>query len=234
MKNLSQTLFIIPARGGSKGIPGKNIKPLGGKPLIHYSLEFARHFIADEHICLSTDSIDIVKCANQIGYSAKFIRPALLATDKASTYDVLIHAINEYDPARVKYQKIILLQPTSPFREYYHLEKALELYTDDIDMVTSVFIPQANPYYSLFEENIYGFLEISKGQGLYTSRQQVPKVYQLNGSIYIINTKSLYACSSINHFKRIKKFEMEEEYSIDLDTPYDWKLAEFTLNNQNE
>lgn len=229
---LDDALFVIPARGGSKGIPGKNVKLLGGKPLIHYSLEFARQFVSDEHICLSTDDPTIVACAAQIEYKTKFIRPAHLATDQAGTYDVLIHALAEYDSQRIRYKKLILLQPTSPFREKVHLENALMLFDSSIDMVTSVVESDANPYYSLFEENETGFLKISKGEGQFLRRQDAPKVYLLNGSIYIINIDSIYAHNSMGEFKQVKKSEMSKEYSIDLDTPYDWKLAEFILNYQ--
>lgn len=225
-------LFVIPARGGSKGIPGKNIKHLGGKPLIHYSLEFARQFTSDEHICLSTDDPAITACARKIGYQAKFVRPAHLATDQADTYGVLIHALIEYDPLRSKYKKLILLQPTSPFREKVHLENAAVLFDPSVDMVTSVVESNANPYYTLFEENEFGFLKISKGDGQFLRRQDAPKVYLLNGSIYIINVASIYSYNSIGEFKQVKKSEMPREYSIDLDTPYDWELAEFMLSHQ--
>lgn len=229
---LDDALFVIPARGGSKGILGKNIKPLGGKPLIYYSLEFARQFVPDEQICLSTDDSLIIECAAQIGYSSKFLRPAHLATDEAGTYEVLIHALAEYDPKRSKYQKLILLQPTSPFREEHHLENILNLYDPGVDMVVSVVESDANPYYSLFEEDETGNLKISKGDRTFFRRQDAPKVYLLNGSIYVINIASIYSHNSFQEFKHIKKSVMPKEYSIDLDTPNDWKLAEFMQKYQ--
>src|SRR5689334_22839884 len=89
-------LFVIPARGGSIGIPNKNTKPLNGVPLVHYSIRYARLFTEDEHICVSTDSEEIIHCANQICLSVPFLRPLHLASDEAGTYEVLIHALNYY------------------------------------------------------------------------------------------------------------------------------------------
>src|SRR5215831_8877346 len=112
-----QLLFIIPARGGSKGIPGKNIKPLNGKPLIYYSIEFARLFSDDQNICITTDSEAIKKTAETIGLAVPFLRPSHLATDTAGTYEVLQHAVGVYKDLAKEYDALVLLQPTSPFRE---------------------------------------------------------------------------------------------------------------------
>lgn len=223
-------LFVIPARGGSKGIPGKNTRPLGGKPLIHYSIEFARLFAADEDICVSTDSDSIGQSAKNINYHLPFIRPAHLAMDTAGSYEVLQHAEAFYRDNGREYDAVVLLQPTSPFREKAHLEEALKLYSDDVDMVVSVQVSAANPYYNLFEEDAGGFLHVSKGDGGFTRRQDVPEVYAYNGSIYIINARSLRSNNSFAAFDRIIKYVMSDEYSIDLDTPADWNYAEFVLS----
>lgn len=230
--NTSGLLIIIPARGGSKGIPGKNIKLLGSKPLLHYTLEYARLFVPDRQICLTTDSIEIITCARQTGYETAFIRPAALATDEAGSYEVIEHALSVYDSHGYTYDKIALLQPTSPFREKYHLEEALALYTDNLDMVASVSASEANPYYNLVEENTKGYLEISKGDGNYTRRQDAPPVYIYNGSIYIINPSSIRNNRSFREFSKVKKYTMDWKYSIDLDTPHDWALAESQLNQK--
>ena len=231
-----KTLFIIPARGGSKGILGKNSKPLGGKPLIHYSIEFARLFATDEHICLTTDSQIIADCATEIGYNAPFLRPDYLATDTSGSYEVLLHALNFYENLGRKYDTVVLLQPTSPFREKRHLDEAMQiynnemqLYNENLDMIVSVCEAKGNPYYNLFEENEGGFLKISKGDGSFTRRQDVPPVFEYNGSIYIINTQSLKEKNGMKAFEHIKKYVMTEAYSIDLDTPTDWEKAEFFL-----
>src|SRR6185436_3803407 len=115
-------LFVIPARGGSKGLPGKNIKPLNGKPLIGYSLDFARLFTKDENICVSTDSAEIAACVSEFGYKVPFMRPAELATDTAGSYGVIKQAMLFYEASGRHYDAIVLLQPTSPFRQKNHLE----------------------------------------------------------------------------------------------------------------
>jgi N-acylneuraminate cytidylyltransferase len=222
-------LFVIPARGGSKGIPGKNIKPLLGKPLIQYSIEYARLFSEDDRICVTTDSEDIVACAAQINLEVPFIRPDELASDTAGTFEVLQHSLSYYDQNGQSPEAVVLLQPTSPIREKRHLEEALKLYDGDADMVVSVKISKANPYYNLFEEDDNGYMRLSKGETDYTRRQDAPPVYEYNGSIYIINPASLRSKKSFQEFKRVIKYIMNEKYSLDLDTPNDWDYASFLL-----
>ena len=226
-----KTLFIIPARGGSKGIPAKNIKLLGNKPLIIYSVDFARQFAGDENICVSTDSDAIIDVVTKYGLSVPFIRPDELATDTAGTHEVLLHAINYYKGKGREFDKLVLLQPTSPFRQSEHFITANELYNDTLDMVVTVSESKANPYFNLFEENKEGLLEKSK-PGNYTRRQDCPVVYAYNGSIYIINVKSLLM-DKLNTFQKVKKSVMQAEYSLDLDTELDWLMAEFLLKNKS-
>lgn len=221
-------LVVIPARGGSKGLPGKNIKKLMGKPLIHYTIEAARALFSDEQIIVSTDDLDIKSCAEQTGLNVPFIRPAELATDTASTVEVLLHALkvsedNQYEP-----DTLILLQPTSPLRNAQHIKEAMNLFTETIDMVVSVKETESNPYYVLFEENENGLLKKSKA-GNFTRRQDCPKVWEYNGAIYIINIKSLKQKRNIN-FEKVVKYEMKREHSIDIDTEVDWLITEVYLS----
>lgn len=185
------SLVIIPARGGSKGIPHKNIKPLDGKPLIYYTIDVARAIVSDDNICVSTDDDEIIKCVEKYNLKVPFVRPAELATDTAGTYEVLLHALDFYEKQGKQFDNIILLQNTSPFRTAKNVKEALCLYSDQIDMVVSVKETASNPYYNCFEEDDNGFLKISKGNGLFTRRQDVPKAYEYNGAIYVINPKSL-------------------------------------------
>jgi N-acylneuraminate cytidylyltransferase len=226
-------LFVIPARGGSKGIPGKNIKPLAGKPLIYYSLEFARQFTTDENICISTDAESIAEAVNEVGYKTPFVRPAHLATDSAGTFEVLQHALSFYEEQGRNYDAVILLQPTSPFRESKHFEESAQLFNKNIDMVVSVTEAASNPYFNLFEEGADGYLKISKGNGSYLRRQDAPKVYEYNGSIYIINTASVQLNKSVSELDKVVKYVMGSEYAIDLDTQADWKYAEFMHAKMN-
>lgn len=222
-------LVIIPARGGSKGIPHKNIKPLAGKPLIHYTIDVARQIVTNEDICVSSDDPEIIQCVEDYGLKVPFVRPSELATDTAGTYEVLLHALNYYEQQGKTYDVVILLQNTSPFRTPEQVKEALALYNSNLDMVVSVKECSANPYYSVFEENTEGFLNICKGNGNITRRQDAPKVYEYNGAIYVINPKSLKEMPLYKFTKRIK-YVMDEKSSLDLDTMNDWHMAELLIN----
>ena len=224
---LDNTLIIIPARGGSKGVPGKNIKKLCGKPLIHYTIEEARKLFDDEHICVSTDDQQTVSVVEEIGLPVPFLRPPHLAGDDAGTYPVLLHALDYYESVGRQYDKVLLLQPTSPFRKHWQIEEALACWQEDTEMVVSVKETKSNPYYILYEENSEGYLEKSK-RGDFITRQQCPIVYEYNGAIYLINTKSLKH-KPISSFTKIRKYMMDEETSLDIDTSLDWKFAEFLM-----
>lgn len=224
-------LVIIPARGGSKGIPGKNIKPLGGKPLICYTIDVARAIVDDAHICVSTDDDQIIRIVEQYGLSVPFIRPAELATDTAGSYGVLLHALNFYESKGEHFDAVILLQVTSPFRTANHVHEALNLYNKDLDMVVSVKETDSNPYFLCFEEDTEGMLHISKGDGHYTRRQNCPPVYEYNGAIYIINPKSLKSMP-LSKFTKCRKYVMDKEHSVDLDNMMDWMIAEYLIINK--
>lgn len=226
-----KTLYVIPARGGSKGISGKNIKPLAGKPLIEYSIDVARALANDEDICVTTDDNAIIETVERTGLKVPFVRPAELSTDQSGTYEVLLHALDFYESKGVHYDTMVLLQPTSPFRTVDDVKACLELYSDDIDMVVSVKQAATNPYYNAFEIDDNGFLHISKGEGNYTRRQDAPKVWEYNGAVYVINVESLRKMP-LGKFTRRRMYEMSAERSIDLDTPTDWLIAETIITKQ--
>jgi N-acylneuraminate cytidylyltransferase len=222
-------LVIIPARGGSKGVPGKNIKLLGDKPLLQYTIDEALAITTKENIIVSTDSEEIKKVAEGLGIAVPELRPKELATDTAGTYEVLLHEIKKLESRGKFFSHLVLLQPTSPFRKGHHIKKALGEYNDSIDMVVSVKETKANPYYVLREEDEHGFLIPSKNS-LATRRQDVPKVWEINGAIYIINIESLKV-KPINQFKKVKKYVMDEISSHDIDTMMDWRMAEVMIKN---
>ena len=223
-------LVVIPARGGSKGVPGKNIKLLNQKPLIHYTIEAARKVFEDQYIYVSTDSTDIKSISEQTGLQIPFLRPEFLATDEAKTEDVLIHSINYFFDKNDYYPDyIVLLQPTSPFRNGTHIREAISLFDKNCDMIVSVKETKSNPYYMLFEEEEDGFIKKSKN-GTFTRRQDCPKVWELNGAIYVINCESLIS-KGMKNFNKILKYEMEEVFSLDIDTNMDWKIAEAILQD---
>ncbi|PSL35868.1 acylneuraminate cytidylyltransferase family protein [Chitinophaga ginsengisoli] len=225
-----KTLFLIPARGGSKGVPGKNIKSLGGKPLINYAIDAVKPLTAIENICISTDAEDIKAVVEANGVSVPFLRPAYLAEDNSGTYEVCLHAIEFYEKQGRFFDVLVILQPTSPFRTTDNIREALQAFSPDLDMVVSVKETKANPYTVLFEEDSDGYLVKSK-QGNFIRRQDCPRVWEYNGAIYVINIESLKR-SPLNQFKKIRKYIMEEAESVDIDTPLDWEFSEFLISKK--
>jgi N-acylneuraminate cytidylyltransferase len=224
-------LILITARGGSKGLPGKNIRPLNGRPLIYYTLDAACAVAAKDNICVSTDSDDIIRVVNQYGIDVPFKRPAALAADTSGSYEVILHALNYYEQQGIRYDRVILLQPTSPFRTGAHVRDAVALYEPGLDMVVSVKISKANPYFNLFEENKDGLLTRSKGVGN-ARRQDCPVAYEYNGAIYVMNVESLKVRPH-TEFSKIKKYLMSERDSLDIDTKLDWLVAEAILSEED-
>ena len=226
-------VFVIPARGGSKGIPGKNIKPLCGKPLIAYSVEVARQLADDRDICVTTDDERIAQVVKNMGLDVPFMRPDYLATDGCGTYEVLLHAVKFYEELGRDYDTLVLLQPTSPMRTAEDVQAAIDAYTPDIDMVVTVTEAASNPYYNCYETDENGFLHISKGDGCYTRRQDAPKAWEYNGAVYVINIESLKQ-GPLGSFRRRKMVEMSRERSVDLDTPLDWMVAEAIMSGMKQ
>lgn len=221
-------LVIIPARGGSKGIPDKNIKELCGKPLILHTVEAARKLFTDSQIIVSTDSQRIKQIVEGSGLKVPFLRPPRLSTDHTPMDDVILHALDYFERSYNPPQKIILLQPTSPLRDQNHIKEAIELFIDEIDLLVSVKKTDSNPYYVHYEENEKGFLEKSKA-GVFIRRQDCPDVWELNGAIYIYNTNSIKNLG-LKNLKKIKKFIMDNKSSIDIDSQIDFDLAELLIN----
>jgi N-acylneuraminate cytidylyltransferase len=226
-------LYIIPARGGSKGIPRKNIKLLCGKPLIGYSIDVALALANDkQHIIVSTDDEEIAAVAEKCGVPVPYRRPAAFATDKSGSREVMLDAMRWADEQHISYDCIVLLQPTSPLRTVADVENALQLYNHDVDMVVSVAEALSNPYYTCYETTPEGFLHISKGDGLYTRRQDCPKVWEYNGAVYVINPASLRRMA-LGEFKRRIPSVMDRSRSLDLDTLTDWMIAETILGQSS-
>lgn len=226
---MENILVIIPARGGSKGLPGKNIKDLCGKPLIAYSIDVARAITDDDHICVSTDDWQIKNVVEEYGLHVPFIRPSELATDTATTNDVLLHAVEYYEQLGHTYDMILLLQPTSPLRKVEEVKEAISLYRNDMDMVVSV-TPSHAPAV-LCKENEQGYVELIFNTKA-TGRQSLAPYYEFNGAIYVINVQALKTKGLGGFDKRIK-YEMPKESSIDIDDIYDFYLVESIIRNNN-
>ncbi|MCH5220730.1 MAG: acylneuraminate cytidylyltransferase family protein [Muribaculaceae bacterium] len=225
-------LYIIPARGGSKGIPRKNIKPLCGRPLIAYTIDvaLAAQKVTGGYILLSTDDAEIASVARQYGLKTDYMRPADLGGDAVGSREVMLDAMDWATSKGISFDCVVLLQPTSPLRTLADVLNAEEKYSSEIDMVVSVCASDANPYYNLFELKDDGLLVVSKGNGLLKRRQDAPPVYEYNGAVYVVNPQSLREVP-LGAFPRRIPCLMPRERSLDLDTPLDWEMAEYRIKN---
>lgn len=226
-------LYLITARGGSKGVPDKNIRPLGGLPLLVYSVRTALSVAPDSRdVVVSTDSERIADIGRREGARVPFMRPAHLASDSASSRDVIIHALESlrHENNGEGYDTVVLLQPTSPFRNPRDIEEALRIFEKERpDMVVSVKPAATNPYYNAYETRPDGTLGISKGEGRFTRRQDAPPVWEFDGSIYVIDADALRRHPSMGRMPRILPIENTDPHNIDIDTELDFLLAEKSL-----
>lgn len=228
---MASYLYLIPARGGSKGIPGKNIKPLAGVPLIGHTIRQALAIADAEDVVVSTDDPAIARVAVAEGASVPFMRAAELATDTASSRSVIIDALDRMEKIGRHYDAVVLLQPTSPLRTPDDIRRAIDTFersTERPDMAVTVCEARTNPYYSAFERDDEGYLRISKGDGRYTRRQDAPKVWEFNGAVYVIDAEAIRR-EEISRMRRTLPVEMPASRSIDLDTPADWARAESAI-----
>ncbi|WP_029272134.1 cytidylyltransferase domain-containing protein [Flavobacterium sp. KJJ] len=227
-------LAIIPARGGSKGIPGKNIKLLNGKPLLAYTSEIALKSKYLTEVILSTEDAQIIETAKSLGLNTPFSRPVELAQDNTPTIDVVIHTLQWYKNQNIFFDAVCLLQVTSPFRTVDFLDKAIEKFIEkDSDSLVSVQkIPhEYNPHWS-FEVNSDGNLKIATGETeIITRRQELPIAYHRDGSIYITKTKVLLEQLSL-YGKSTAFIESDPEFYVNIDTMKDWEKAEKMIQNR--
>lgn len=232
-----EILGIIPARGGSKGIPKKNIIDVCGKPLIEYTYRAAEECSLLSRIVLSTDSLEIASTANSYNIEI-MMRPAVLAQDTSTTADVIAYVLNtlkkeeNYEP-----DIIVILQPTSPLRTWEDIQLALELLIDnsDADSVVSVqeaphnYIPEKIMY--LENGRLVSYAEDSQN---YTTRQALPKYYGRNGAaIYAFRT-AVFLKTNSYYGDKCLPYIMPPEKSIDVDTLFDLKIIRFLLGEKNE
>jgi CMP-N,N'-diacetyllegionaminic acid synthase len=229
-------LGIIPARAGSKGVPGKNIKLLSGKPLLQYTSEIAleSNYLTD--VVLSSDDKQIITVAKSLGIQVPFTRPSALAEDQTPTIDVVIHTLQYYENLNVFFDAVCLLQVTSPFRTVEFLDKAITKFIDsDCDSLVSVQkVPhEYNPHWT-FEVNPEGNLKIATGEDkIISSRQELPDAYHRDGSIYITKTEVILKDHSL-YGKSTAFVESEPEFYVNIDTKQDWEKAEQMIKNNQK
>jgi len=227
---MSKILGIIPARGGSKGIPDKNLKELAGKPLLAYTSEAAHASGIIDRLVLSTDSEAIAQLGRSLNVEVPFMRPAELAQDDTAMLPVLQHAVKKMEEEGWLADIIVLLQPTSPLRKARHISSAVEkLQTEDCDSVVSVLeIPELfAPQKALREKNGYLEFWLPDGKGI-SRRQQLKPAYSREGTVYAFWRDVLMEQNSIYGEKCLPLLLSSEE-SMSLDNPEDWQLAEEKL-----
>jgi CMP-N-acetylneuraminic acid synthetase len=236
---MPKILGVITARGGSKGIPGKNIKPLWGKPLLLYTIEAARASGALDRIILSTDDEQIAEVAKQFGCEVPFLRPKELADDKAAHLPVVQHAVQRLkDKDNYVRDYVMILQPTSPLRQSFHIKGAADLILKSgADSVLSVAeIPENfSPHKAMVIES--GELKLFNGQPVrkrIARRQDLGKTYWSVGSIYLFKTKLLFDKDEPNFYgDKVVPYVIDSKYVIDINVPEDWERAEVAMKRLN-
>ena len=228
---MSSVLAIIPARGGSKGVPRKNVRVLAGKPLIAYSIEVAKAVVQLTDLIVSTEDEEIAGAARELGVEVPFLRPVELAEDLTPTYPVIMHALAEMELKRgAQYDAVLLLQPTCPLRTAAHIETALEmLFATPCDSVVSVVeVSNTHPFRMkrLVGDRLINYVE--QGFEDMRPRQVLPKVYLRNGAIYLSRRDSLYESGSLVG-EHCLGMVMSEEDSVNIDGALDFVLAEAIL-----
>lgn len=226
------TLATICARGGSTGVPRKNILPLLGKPLIQYSIEQAKDCPLIDHVYVSTDDEEIADVARQAGANVPFLRPAEMATSTASKIPVIQHLVDWVVGSGIEINKIVDLDPTSPLREQEDIRTCIEMLDDQTDVVITGYLAIKNPYFNMVEQQETGYYSLVKQvPGGVNQRQRAPKVYAMNASIYVWH---LHTLSKGLWDGKTKLYVMPRERSIDIDEPIDFKLVELLLNEKYE
>lgn len=231
MINNKKVLGIIPARGGSKRLPKKNILELCNKPLISWSIEAGLNSKYIDKILVTTDDNEIKNISKK--YNIEIIdRPLSLAMDTSSTFEALEHAISMIEE---KYEYIVLLQPTSPLRKYFHIDEAFELLiSKDADAIISVSKMDHSPLWSNTLPKDNCMKDFLRDEIKNKRSQDLESYYQLNGAVFICKTDKLLEEKTFFLKENIFAYIMDKRYSIDIDEEIDFKTAELFLNYYNK
>jgi CMP-N,N'-diacetyllegionaminic acid synthase len=225
-------LAIIPARGGSKGIPRKNIKELNGKALIAYSIEAAKKSKFIDRLIVTTEDEEIAKVSKSFGAEVPFLRPVDLAQDDTPGIKPILHAVNWFNKEGSDFNYIMCLQCTSPFRKTEQIDEAIEkLASEGADSIVSVCESEVSPHWMKKIENgkMRDFLS---DMPFYSRRQDIPKVYRLNGAIYLAKTELLFKLNNWYTDDTIP-YVMDRITSVDIDDIFDFKFAELLVKENN-
>ncbi|RLB68939.1 MAG: acylneuraminate cytidylyltransferase family protein [Deltaproteobacteria bacterium] len=225
-------LAIVPARSGSKGLPKKNIRILGDKPLIAWSIDAGRQSRYIDSITVSTDSQEIAVIAKQWGGEVPFIRPADLATDAAKGIDAILHAIHWHHDNDEQFDLVLVLQPTSPLRTADDIDRAIELlFEKKAGAIVSVCLVDHHPWWCNSLPKNGRMKDFLRPEILNTNRQELPPFYRLNGAIYVADIDFLEKTHSFMTDETFA-YIMPTEASVDIDNAFDFKLAEVLLAEQ--
>lgn len=231
---VTRTVALICARGGSKGLEGKNIKLLAGHPLIAYSVAQARECPFIEDVVVSTDSEEIAAVARRYGARTPFVRPAELASDTAPKLPVLRHALREFERGTDRAIDIVVdLDPTSPLRTIEEIAQCWALVQEpNTDVVFTVCVADKSPYFNMVEL-VDGYARLSKSpQVPYARRQEAPVVYSMNASVYAYRREFLIRADSVSG-GRARMVVMPPERSHDIDRPIDFDFVEFLVRERH-
>ncbi|MBS6626077.1 MAG: acylneuraminate cytidylyltransferase family protein [Veillonella sp. oral taxon 780] len=224
-----KVLAIIPARGGSKGIPHKNIISLCGKPLIAYTIEAANQSTYIDTVIVSTDDVDIQRISEQYGALVPFLREAKIASDEATTISVVVDAVKRLEVNGEKFDVVILLQPTSPLRTAEEIDVAIDIFfQNNMQGIVSVNVAEVSPFLLRTIEGSQLQRIISKNSTI--RRQDMPTYYEVNGAIYINAISDIKESLSFND--NPIPYIMSCEHSIDIDTWDDLEKAKYYLSNK--
>jgi CMP-N,N'-diacetyllegionaminic acid synthase len=227
------TIATICARGGSKGLPGKNIRTFAGKPLIVHSIEQALACTMIDSVWVSTDDEKIATIARAAGAQVPFLRPAELASDAAPKIPAIEHLVMHCESTGLQVQRVVDLQPTSPLRYVSDIEGALQHHVQ-ADLVVSVRDASDNPYFNIVEADKDGWVHLSKGNGN-TRRQDAPAVYALNGSIYVWQRAALAQAALQGIWSvRMAAYPMPAWRSVDIDDLDDFEYAQWLWHRHND
>jgi CMP-N,N'-diacetyllegionaminic acid synthase len=228
-----RVLGLIPARGGSKGVPRKNIKLLCGKPLLAYTAEAALNSKRLSRVILSTDDEEIAAVGRACGLEVPFLRPAELAQDSTPTLPVAQHAVRMLEEAGDWFDALCLLQPTNPLRRSEEIDACIELLeTSDADAVATILpVPaEYNPHWVYFQDE-GGLLRLSTGEDVpIPRRQSLPPAFHREGSVYVVRRNVLMEGNSF-YGSRFKGLPLDPARSANIDTPEDWQHAEKLLSH---
>lgn len=226
-----QVLALIPARGGSRALPGKNIRPLDGKPLIHYAIDVARAVPTISRVVTSTDSSEIGAVAREHG-SEVLMRPAELARDDTPMLPVVLHALEALEGnTDDRFDAIVLLQPTSPLRTAEDIDASVELlFSSDADAVMSVYPLQKKFHPARLKLIVNGYVQpyLAGARAVGKPRQRLSDLYKGNGAIYVVRRSTIVEKQSL-FGDRVLPYLMPLERSLDIDEEIDFLLAEALL-----